>query len=133
MSAGLKRERRAGQPRDLVDDRKTEPAAFAASVPFKQLVTTSAVLTEVANFMGQSHERQAFVELVEALFSSADVSIAESSDLWRRGLELFAGRLDKEWSLTDCVSFVVMTDGGIRDALTGDRHFDQAGFNALLK
>ena len=73
------------------------------------------------------------MELVEALFSSADVSIAESSDLWRRGLELFAGRLDKEWSLTDCVSFVVMTDGGIRDALTGDRHFDQAGFNALLK
>ena len=79
-------------------DERQRDAAFAASVPFKQLVTTSAVLTEVANFMRQSHERQAFVELVEALSSSADVSIAESSDLWRRGLELFAARLYKEWS-----------------------------------
>jgi predicted nucleic acid-binding protein len=35
--------------------------------------------------------------------------------------------------MTDCISFVVMNDGGIRNALTGDRHFDQAGFNALLK
>lgn len=39
----------------------------------------------------------------------------------------------KQWSLTDCISFVVMRDGGLQDALTGDHHFEQAGFKALLK
>jgi predicted nucleic acid-binding protein len=48
-------------------------------------------------------------------------------------LQLYRSRHDKEWSLTDCVSFVVMQDEGISDALTGDKHFEQAGFNALLK
>jgi predicted nucleic acid-binding protein len=41
--------------------------------------------------------------------------------------------MDKEWSLVDCISFVVMTDRKLTDALTGDHHFEQAGFNALLK
>lgn len=40
---------------------------------------------------------------------------------------------DKDWSLTDCTSFVVMEAEGLKDALTGERHFEQAGFNALLK
>jgi predicted nucleic acid-binding protein len=46
---------------------------------------------------------------------------------------LFAKRPDKAWSLTDCISFVVMRDQDIAEALTGDRHFEQAGFVALLK
>lgn len=54
--------------------------------------------------------------------------INESDALYRRGLELFAGRSDKEWSLTDCISFVVMKDEELREALTGDHHFTQAGF-----
>ena len=49
-----------------------------------------------------------------------------------RPLGLFADRPDKHWSLTDCISFVVMNREGIVDALTGDRHFEQAGFRALL-
>jgi len=39
----------------------------------------------------------------------------------------------KEWQLTDCISFIVMEDKEITDALTGDHHFEQAGFTALLK
>jgi predicted nucleic acid-binding protein len=46
---------------------------------------------------------------------------------------LFARRPDKSWSLTDCISFVVMADRGLTEALTGDRHFEQAGFRALLR
>ena len=47
-------------------------------------------------------------------------------------LRLYADRADKEWSLTDCLSFVVMEQRGIRDALSGDAHFDQAGFRSVL-
>lgn len=53
--------------------------------------------------------------------------------LVRRGLALYNERPDKEWQLTDCISFIVMSDEGLSDALTGDRHFEQAGFKALLK
>jgi uncharacterized protein len=59
--------------------------------------------------------------------------VAASSELLKRGLALYDGRPDKEWQLSDCISFVVMEDEGITDALTGDRHFEQAGFQALLK
>ncbi len=58
--------------------------------------------------------------------------IPTSSDLLQRGRDLFAARMDKAWSLTDCISFVVMNDLGITEALTTDNHFAQAGFRALL-
>ncbi len=51
---------------------------------------------------------------------------------WERGLALYFQRPDKNWSLTDCISFAVMNDEGLTDALTGDRHFKQAGFTVLL-
>lgn len=98
------------------------------------MVTTAWVLTEVANFLRRAHEREAYVELVRSLEASSDVLLMPATDgLWRRGIDLFSKRLDKEWSLTDCISFVVMTERGITDALTGDHHFEQAGFAALLK
>ena len=50
-----------------------------------------------------------------------------------RAVRLFSEREDKEWGLTDCVSFVVMNDRGIREALTADEHFHQAGFVSLLR
>jgi predicted nucleic acid-binding protein len=50
----------------------------------------------------------------------------------QRGFDLFSKRPDKEWSLTDCISFVVMQEHGVTDALTTDRHFAQAGFTMLL-
>ena len=53
--------------------------------------------------------------------------------LFERGLQLYENRPDKEWSLTDCISFVAMEEMGIAEALTGDHHFEQAGFTALLK
>jgi hypothetical protein len=53
--------------------------------------------------------------------------------LFEAGTDLYSRRSDKEWSLTDCISFVVMQEQGIGEALTGDRHFEQAGFRALLK
>jgi predicted nucleic acid-binding protein len=52
--------------------------------------------------------------------------------LFDAGLELYSRRPDKEWSLTDCISFVVMEEHGLTEALTTDHHFEQAGFTALL-
>jgi predicted nucleic acid-binding protein len=46
---------------------------------------------------------------------------------------LYRSRLDKEWGLTDCISFIVMEQRGITKALTTDLHFQQAGFAVLMK
>lgn len=58
--------------------------------------------------------------------------IPAQSELIERGKDLYGQRPDKEWSLTDCISFVVMQEEHIIEALTGDRHFEQAGFKAVL-
>lgn len=55
-----------------------------------------------------------------------------SDELWCRGWDLFSQRPDKAWSLTDCISFVTMQDYGLKDALTADAHFVQAGFATVL-
>jgi len=59
--------------------------------------------------------------------------VEPSAELFAAGVAFYAGRPDKDWPLTDCISFVVMEREGIREALTGDRYFEQAGFVALLK
>lgn len=53
--------------------------------------------------------------------------------LFDMGLALYADRPDKQWSLTDCISFVVMRQHGLSEALTGDHHFEQAGYRAMLR
>ena len=58
--------------------------------------------------------------------------VPASEALFQRGLEFYCSRADQEWSLTDCISFVVMRDEKLTEALTGDHHFEQAGFVALL-
>lgn len=97
------------------------------------LITTAWVLTEVANGLARSSQRAVFPRLLAKLRSSpASEIIPPSAELMDRGVALYADRADKHWSLTDCISFIVMEDRRIRDALTGDHHFRQAGFNALL-
>ena len=52
---------------------------------------------------------------------------------WDRALKLHADRPDKFWSLTDCITFTVMQQRRITRALAYDHHFEQAGFEALLR
>jgi uncharacterized protein len=59
--------------------------------------------------------------------------VAYDPAVYRAGFDLFAARADKAWSLTDCISFAVMTQRGLSEALTADHHFEQAGFRALFK
>ncbi len=74
-----------------------------------------------------------FPRLLAKLRSSpASEIIPPSAELMDRGVALYADRAAKQWGPTDCISFIVMEDRRLRDALTGDHHFRQAGFNALL-
>ncbi len=59
--------------------------------------------------------------------------VRPTQDLFNRGLRFYDARPDKQWSLTDCISMVVMQESGIKDVLTGDHHFEQAGSNLLFK
>jgi uncharacterized protein len=97
------------------------------------LITTSWVLAELGNVLRQPSRRTHYIELVVNLRrdESASILAADQAD-FDAGLVLFSQRPDKEWSLTDCISFVVMKRMGITDALTADRHFQQAGFRAML-
>ena len=99
------------------------------------LITTGWVLTEFADGMARpSSRRGVFLQILADLRGRANTRIVSMDDqLLQDGVELYERRLDKEWSLTDCISFVVMTREGITEALTGDHHFEQAGFVALLK
>ena len=99
-----------------------------------KLVTTAWVLTELADGMAGPADRQTFIHLHQALSTDPDVTIVPPEPaIFAEGLALYADRPDKEWSLTDCISFVVMQRHGLTEALTGDHHFAQAGFQALLK
>jgi predicted nucleic acid-binding protein len=98
-----------------------------------RIITTQFVLLEVANFLSNPGDRERFVTLEDQLNKDRTVEVIPASDtLFEEGLALFADRPDKEWSLTDCTSFVVMTAHDLTDALTADHHFAQAGFRALL-
>lgn len=98
------------------------------------MVTTRAVLMEIGNALSKQRYRPAAVELLLSLENDPKVEIVPvSGDLYAQAFKLFSERTDKEWGLVDCVSFVVMRERGITDALTSDDHFRQAGFNALMR
>jgi uncharacterized protein len=98
-----------------------------------RITTTEAVLLETANALSRPAWRSHAVALIDHLRQREDVEvIGFSSNLWQRGWDLYRQRPDKDWSLTDCLSFVVMQDAGLFSALTTDDDYRQAGFRALL-
>jgi hypothetical protein len=97
------------------------------------IVTTAWVLTELADGLAATTRRGAVSRLVDRLRADPENEIVPpTEELMARGMALYDARPDKQWSLTDCISFVAMQDRQINEALTGDHHFEQAGFVALL-
>jgi hypothetical protein len=99
-----------------------------------RLVTTRAILLEIGNALSKQRHRRAAAALLDSLDVDPKVEIIPLSEqLYARALQLYRERPDKEWALTDCVSFIVMEDRGINEALTTDEHFQQAGFQVLMR
>ena len=101
----------------------------------RPIITTEEVLTEVLNFYAGRgfNQRRAAIRLIDELISSEDVEIVpQSHESFKTGLERYRQRLDKSFSLTDCISMLTMEKLNLRDVLTRDRHFRQAGFTLLM-
>ena len=97
------------------------------------IVTTEAVLLETANTFSKLQWREKVIALVDHISSRDDVEVVPmSGPYWELGWKLFRNRLDKAWSLTDCISFEVMRGRGLSEALAADAHFRQAGFHPLI-
>lgn len=98
------------------------------------IFTTTWVLTELADAMCRPPRRERFALFLERLRREPRTVVVSTTDeLFEAGLKLYLAHSDKDWSLTDCISFVVMKQEGLTEALTGDHHFEQAGFVAMLK
>jgi predicted nucleic acid-binding protein len=113
--------------------RATEAAKFVGEV---KLVISEMVLVEFLNFFAERgpNYRAMASNLVDFLRTMNNVQIEpQRSELFRLAHILYKSREDKKWSLTDCASFKIMESLGIKEALTHDHHFEQAGFHALMR
>jgi len=97
-------------------------------------MTSTAVLNEVANSLCKPKYRDAVIEFYKRLQNSLRIkTVFIDKSLWSQGWKLFEDRPDKAWGLTDCISMEIMSKYKLRDVLTNDIHFSQAGYNALLR
>lgn len=98
--------------------------------------TTNYVVAELVALMTSPLRipRATTINFIEGLKTSPYVEVVHVDEtLDAQAWQLLRQRPDKTWSLVDCVSFVLMRERGIGDALTTDHHFEQAGFTRLLK
>ena len=114
-----------------------EYASILASRPQDSIVTTQLVLNEVLNPRSGTgpQQRLTTVKLVDEISQNPGIDIVpQTPEQFADALEMLRTiATDKEWSITDCASFLAMRRHGIQEALTSDHHFEQAGFSALLK
>ena len=97
------------------------------------MITTRAVMLEIGNAFAKASRRAAGMALLDLLERDPDVEIVPlSEELYREGAAFYRQHRDKDWGMTDCISFAVMRSRGVQRALTSDDHFRQAGFRALL-
>lgn len=105
-----------------------------ARVIDEELVVSEYVVVETVNACTDGVNRAVLHALLARVRSGEGFQyVAVGDALLESGLALHASRADKTWSLTDCISFLIMQARGIRRALAHDRHFEQAGFEALLR
>lgn len=115
-------------------DPRHERAFELAEGLLGRVFVTEYVLVELGSALSSGSDRLVYLDLLEDLQSDESITINPASEsLFRHGVALFAERPDKKWSLVDCISFIVMKQRRLQEALTTDHHFVQAGFDALLR
>ena len=93
---------------------------------------TEAILVEVGNALSRLN-RNGAVQFIQQCYRTNNIRVVSvDTALLMRSLELYQARPDKDWGLTDCISFIVMQQQDLADAVTSDRHFLQAGFRILM-
>lgn len=118
---------------DASDARHLEAVAWSRHRGISFL-TTEYVLLELGDAFHAPDQRDEFVVFQDAVRADSKFRVVPSNpQLYLAGLNLYRRRRDKSWQLTDCISFALMKDRDIHEALTGDQHFEQAGFTALLR
>lgn len=118
------------------DDLRIKAATVSNTLDPFQILTSEMVFTEVLNSFSRQNSafRKTAVQFVKQSFDNPRIEIvSHTNDLFQQSLNLYEQRADKAWSLTDCASFCIMQQQNILEALTHDRHFEQAGFTALLR
>ena len=91
-------------------------------------------MLEIGNALSKLQYRRAAVELLNAFESDSNMEIVEvDKAVYQNAFNVFCARHDKEWGLSDCISYVVMNERGLTDVLTFDEHFRQMGFNVLRR
>jgi len=117
------------------DDQHHEEAIrhWRTSLPdIPSIVTTTYVFDEVVTFFNSRGHHGKAVEIGQRLHKSPRAEVVHvSEELFSAGWRRFQDRSDKRYSLTDCISFLVMERRELGEALAFDRHFEQAGFQAL--
>lgn len=113
-------------------DRHHEEAQRVSVEVWSRVVLTDYVLLELANGLARATDKPVFTRLLSRIRGSGRFKVVHvSEELREQGLRAYSRYADKDWSLTDCISFLVMREKGIRRALTFDAHFRQAGFTVL--
>ncbi len=98
------------------------------------IVTTEWVLLEFADAFSLSSTKPFAIEAIKRIHRlPMFLVVGFDPAVYQPGFDLYEARSDKDWSLTDCISFTVMTQRGLSEALTADHHFEQAGFRAVFK
>jgi uncharacterized protein len=98
------------------------------------IVTAEWVLLEFADAFSLSSIKPYAIEATKRIHRlSMFLVVGFDPAVYQAGFDLYEARSDKDWSLTDCISFTVMTQRGLSEALTADHHFEQAGFRAVFK
>ena len=117
------------------DSRYHDAGAMDHTLADARILTTDEVLAEFLTFFSSDPWlRNRAAETVRALLCDPDVRvIAQSRESFLAGLDLYAARPDKGYSLTDCISMDAMHREGLTEVLTNDRHFEQEGFRALFR
>ena len=125
LALSLEQDNFHSKARELSQRYKSEPY---------RLVTTRGICMEIGNALSKLRLRALCVALLTSFEDDDRIEIVPlTEELYAKAFALYQTRPDKEWGLIDCISFVVMQERGITDALTSDEHFRQAGFRPLLR